>query len=124
MLKKHLIFYQLTFALSERIARLKAVNRLSILTFGEWLGVFSNVKSYHASTARALLNLGDHILIVGGKRKKSYIINMISLQDFFIQTGIHLGCDIVQPLGKYFSGMGGGHNTSAGVNGKGNIEDT
>ena len=48
---------------------------------------------------------------------------MRALQDFFKKTGIHLGRDIAQPLGRYLNGMGGGHNTSAGVNGEGNIED-
>lgn len=110
-------------ALPERIARLKAANRLHIIKLGEWLVVLSYVNSYHASTARALLGLGAHMVIVGGKRKRSLVISMRTLQNFFEKTGIHLGRDIAQPLGKYLNGMGGGHNTSAGVNGEGNIED-
>ncbi len=109
--------------LPERIARLKAANRLRIIKFGKWLVVFSYINSYHASAARALLGLGAHMVIVGGKRKDSLVISMRALQYFFEKTGIHLGRDIAQPLGKYLSGMGGGHNTSAGVNGEGNIED-
>jgi nanoRNase/pAp phosphatase (c-di-AMP/oligoRNAs hydrolase) len=108
---------------SERIARLKAANRLRIITLNEWLLGLSHVNSYHASAARALLGLGAHLVIVGGKRKQSLIISMRALQFFFEKTHIHLGRDIAQPLGKYLNGMGGGHTTSAGVNGEGNLED-
>ncbi len=73
-------------ALTGRIARLKAANILCILTFDEWLVVFSNVNSYYASTARALLNLGAQILIVGGKRKESLIINMRVLSGIFYKN--------------------------------------
>jgi nanoRNase/pAp phosphatase (c-di-AMP/oligoRNAs hydrolase) len=109
--------------LPERIARLKAANRLQVITLGKWVLVLSYVNSYHASVARALMGLGAHVVIVGGKRKKSLVISMRTLQHFFEKTGIHLGRDIAQPLGIYLGGMGGGHNTSAGVNGEGHIED-
>jgi len=44
-----------------------------------------------------------------------------STSEFFKKTGLHLGRDVAIPLGKRFSGTGGGHPTSAGVNGYGNV---
>ena len=108
---------------SERIARLKAANRLRIVKMGEWLMVLSNVSSYQASAARALLGLGAHIAVVGGGRGGALVISMRALKEFYEETGVHLGRDIAQPLGEYLHGMGGGHNTSAGVNGEGVLED-
>jgi phosphoesterase RecJ-like protein len=108
---------------SERIARLKAAKRLRTVKMGEWLMVLSNVSSYQASAARALLGLGSHIAVVGGEREGALVISMRALKRFHEETGVHLGRDIAQPLGKYLRGMGGGHNTSAGVNGEGVLED-
>jgi nanoRNase/pAp phosphatase (c-di-AMP/oligoRNAs hydrolase) len=109
--------------LPERIARVKAAKRLRLIQLGEWLLVFSSVHSYHASVARALLSLGAHMVIVGGKRKKSLVISMRTSQVFFEKTGLHLGRDIAQPLGIFLKGRGGGHATAAGVNGEGELED-
>lgn len=108
---------------SERIAQLKAAKRLRIVKLSEWLLVLSNVSSYQASAARALLRVGAQIVVVGGERDGILMISIRALNDFNKETGIHLGRDIAQPLGKYLKGVGGGHSTSAGVNGEGVLED-
>lgn len=107
---------------SERIARLKACKRMRLMKIGGWIIVLSHVSSFQASAARVLIDVGADLAIVGSQRKNELSISMRSSQDFYGKTGIHLGRDIANPLGKYLNGMGGGHSTSAGVNGTGDLE--
>jgi len=107
---------------SERIARLKACKRAELVRFGDWLIAFSHVRSYQASAARGLLEIGAHVAFVGGQRGDQIQISIRACQDFFRQTGFHLGRDLARPLGEYLQGMGGGHSTAAGVNGVGDFD--
>lgn len=108
--------------LSERIARLKASRRIKLWRINDWLVAFSNVRAYQASAARALISLGAHVAVVAGQKGEKIQISMRASQDFHDSTGIHLGKDIAKPLGEYLKGMGGGHSSSAGVNGVGEVE--
>ncbi len=108
--------------LSERIARLKASERLRILKVDDWLIVFSHVRSFQASAARALVETGAHLAMVGGQKDDQLQISIRSDQEFFRQTGFHVGTDLAKPLGEYMHGMGGGHSTAAGMNGSGDFE--
>ena len=108
--------------LSERIARLKASERLKILKVGNLLIVFSHVRSFQASAARALVETGAHLAMVGGQKNDQLQISIRSDQEFFRQTGFHVGTDLAKPLGEYLHGMGGGHSTAAGINGTGDFE--
>jgi len=108
---------------SERIARLKAAKRMNLMRLGEWLIGFSNISAYQASAARALLSLGVDVGIVGGEKEGKLRISMRSSKQFNQETGIHLGRDIAKPLGEQVNGMGGGHATSAGVNGEGDFKE-
>ncbi|RJX15961.1 hypothetical protein CW703_02945 [Candidatus Bathyarchaeota archaeon] len=107
----------------EKIARLKAASRLKLYRLKDWLIVFSNVGSYQASVARAFLNLGGDLAVVGGEKKGEIKVSLRSTQEFYDKTRIHLGKDVAFSLGEKFSGMGGGHPTSAGINGYGNLEN-
>ena len=60
--------------------------------------------------------------VVGGKKGGTLRISLRADGDFYRKTGIHLGRDIAKPLGEYIQGMGGGHSTSAGVNGSGDVD--
>jgi nanoRNase/pAp phosphatase (c-di-AMP/oligoRNAs hydrolase) len=108
---------------SERIARLKAAKRMNLIRLGNWLVGFSNVSAYQASAARALLELGVDVGIVGGEKEGKLRISMRSTKQFYKETGIHLGRDIAKPLGEQVNGMGGGHAASAGVNGEGDFKE-
>lgn len=108
---------------SERIARLKAAQRLIIHKITEWIVAYSQVNAFQSSSARAILGLGAHLAIVYGKNNDGYAISMRSSTYFYQKTGIHLGTDIAQPLGKALDGMGGGHSTAAGVNGPGKLDE-
>jgi phosphoesterase RecJ-like protein len=107
---------------SERIARLKASRRLRLLKVNNWLIAFSYVGSFQASAARALVETGAHLAVVSGQRGDQLQISIRSDQEFYRQTGFHVGRDLAKPLGEYLHGMGGGHSTAAGINGVGDFE--
>ncbi|HIE15260.1 TPA: hypothetical protein EYP70_08315 [Candidatus Bathyarchaeota archaeon] len=109
--------------ISERIARLKACQRMKIMRLSEWIVVFTSVSAFQASVARALIDLGAHLALVIGEKDGKLQISLRSNREFFEKTGIHLGRDVAKPLGERLYGMGGGHTTSAGVNGFGKIEN-
>jgi phosphoesterase RecJ-like protein len=108
---------------SEKIARLKAGQRMKIYMVGRWLIASAEVSSYQASAARGLLNLGADLALVGGSREEGIRISMRSTEGFYKETSIHLGRDIAIPLGETFKGAGSGHSTAAGVNALGNTEE-
>jgi len=106
---------------SERIARLKAAQRTRIRREGKWIVVATVVGSYQASVARALIMLGAHVAVVGGRKEGRLRISLRSTSDFHKETRIHLGRDIAIPAGEQFQGMGGGHALAAGISGTGDI---
>jgi len=107
---------------SERVARLKASRRTRLFKVNQWIIALSHVSAYQASAARALIELGAHVAAVAGTKNEDIEISLRSSLDFLKHTQIHLGRDIAKPLGEYLHGMGGGHATAAGVNGKGDVE--
>ncbi len=107
---------------SERIARLKACQRVKLKKVNNWIIAFSHVSTYQASAARALIRLGADVAVVAGQREDAVQVSLRANQRFYAKTGVHLGRDVANPLGTYLRGMGGGHSTSAGANGKGDLE--
>ena len=107
---------------SERIARLKASQRMNTYRFGGWLVATTNLGSFQPSAARGILSLGADLVIIAGNDKEKLKASMRSTNQFHVATGIHLGRDIARPLGEEFKGAGSGHPTAAGVNGKGDQE--
>ncbi|MEA2089816.1 MAG: DHH family phosphoesterase [Thermoproteota archaeon] len=107
---------------SERLARLKACQRAHLLKIGDWVIAFSHVNAYQASAARALIRLGAHVAVVAGQHGKKITFSLRSSRKFYKKTGVHLGRDVATPLGEHIQGMGGGHSTSAGANGVGDLD--
>ncbi len=108
---------------SERIARIKSAQRVRIERIQSWVVAFSEVGSYHASAARALVALGAHLAIVAGQRDDELTVSFRATREFTSQSGMHLGTDLANPLGMKMGGMGGGHATAAGANVRGNVKD-
>jgi len=108
---------------SERIARVKSAQRLRMDRVGKWVIATSEVGSYHASAARALIALGAHVAIVAGKREDELTVSLRATREFASETGVHLGRDVASPLGSKMGGMGGGHATAAGANMPGEINE-
>ncbi|MCW4016443.1 MAG: DHH family phosphoesterase [Candidatus Bathyarchaeota archaeon] len=107
---------------SERVARLKAANRVKVLKVNDWLIAFSHVNAYQASAARGLVALGAHLAVVAGKKEKKVQVSFRASHEFYAQTGVHVGRDLATPLGEFLGGMGGGHSVSAGANGVGDVK--
>jgi nanoRNase/pAp phosphatase (c-di-AMP/oligoRNAs hydrolase) len=106
----------------EKIARLKAAQRMQIWRLKDWIAVTSEVGSYHASAARGLVTLGADVAIVGSEEKGRIKISLRSNKEFFEKSKVHLGKDIAIPVGDFVNGVGGGHALAAGINGSGSIE--
>jgi len=120
--RESLSLLSLPMDLSERIARLKACQRVKLAQVNDWIIAFSHVRSYQASAARALIELGAHLAIVIGQKREEVQISLRANQEFYEKTNFHLGRDLAKPLGEYLRGMGGGHSTSAGVDGIGDLD--
>ena len=107
---------------SERIARLKAANRVNLLRMNDWLIALSHVNAYQASASRGLVALGAHVAIVAGKKENEIQVSFRASREFYTETDIHMGRDLAKPLGDFLGGMGGGHSVSAGANGVGDVD--
>jgi len=108
---------------SERIARVKSAQRLRLERINHWIIATSQVGSYHASAARALIALGAHMAIVAGKRDDQLTVSFRCTREFAQETGLHLGTNLASVVGEQMSGMGGGHATAAGANVKGEANE-
>ncbi len=107
---------------SERIARLKAGQRLNFERIEDYLVAITHVGSFEASAARAMLELGADVALVVGGDKEELRISARAREEFYAKTGVHLGRDILEGLGKKLGGGGGGHPTAAGASGAGDPE--
>ena len=107
---------------SERIARLKTAQRTELHRIGDWVVAFSEVGSFQASGARALISLGADLAIVVGEEKDELRASLRSTQRFFDKSGVHLG-ELVSGYAEIFGGSGSGHPTAAGYNGSGVFGD-
>ena len=109
---------------SERIARLKAAGRLRLHDIDGWVIVISKIGAYEASSCRGLIELGADVAIVGGRPSKDVVrLSSRSTSEFYRNTGVNLGTDVMEPLGELIDGEGGGHPNAAGANGKHNLEE-
>jgi len=106
--------------ISERIARLKTGQRAELYRVKDWLIVWSEVGSFQASGARALISLGADLAIVAGSDKENIRASLRSRQEFFDATGLHLG-ELVFEYCTAAGGTGSGHPTAAGYNGVGEL---
>jgi phosphoesterase RecJ-like protein len=101
---------------SEKIARLKAAQRVRVIEMSGWIVACSAVSSFGASACRALIDLGSDVAIVTSKKKKEYRITTRSSNAFHETTGINLA-KLVERIGRELGGHGGGHATAATVSG-------
>ncbi len=96
---------------SERIARLKAAQRVSVYSANSFIAAFSRVGSFQASAARALLDLGADVAVVIGGDEKTSKASLRATQKFYNESKLHLGTDIAGNLTE----LGGGHPTAASL---------
>ncbi|MDP2900862.1 MAG: DHH family phosphoesterase [Candidatus Bathyarchaeota archaeon] len=108
---------------SEKLARLKATQRMTIIRVDPWIIATSNLGSFQPSAARGILNLGADVVVIAGNDKEVLKASLRSTEEFHQKTGIHLGDDVTRMLSERFKGAGGGHPTAAGINGIGDADD-
>ncbi len=103
---------------SERIARLKAASRTRIHTISKWIVTTSTVNAFEASSCRGLIGLGADVAIIAGKPAENVVrFSARSTKEFYEETKVNLGTDVMEPLGEIIGGKGGGHPNAAGANG-------
>ncbi len=98
---------------SERIARLKGVQRLSLYSFGDWVVSSTEIGSFQASVAKSIINLGADFTLAVGQTSEGSRCCLRATQFFHKSTGIHLGNDIAKKIAMNMKGVGGGHPTAA-----------
>jgi len=105
----------------ERIARIKAAQRMQLHDAQGWTLATSRLSSFQASSARALIGLGADAAVVCGGKKGDLRASLRATDRFHRGTLIHLG-EVAQVLGDEFGGAGSGHPTAAGVNCEGDAD--
>lgn len=107
----------------ERIARLKAAQRMHVFRANDYLVTVTRVGAYEASVARALLDLGADIAIVLAERgAETRVIGRLK-KHVVERLDISLGA-IMEELARLLGGGGGGHQQAAGATVKANYERT
>jgi len=109
--------------ISEKIARLKASQRTKIKRINDLLLVTSEVSTYEASAARALIDLGaDVAIVIADKGKNEVRASSRAKPKMKKIQGFSLG-KIMEKAGEKFQGGGGGHILAAGFKGKGDPKE-
>lgn len=107
----------------ERIARLKAAQRMHVFRANDYLVTVTRVGAYEASVARALLDLGADIAIVLAERgAETRVIGRLK-KHVVERLDISLGA-IMEELARLLGGGGGGHQQAAGATVKADYERT
>lgn len=101
---------------SEKIACIKAAQRMKKHQIYDKIVLVSHVSSYEAAAARSLIALGGDVAIVIANRKGETRISFRTTLEFPSETNISLGRDIIPALMNKFGGTGGGHDGAAGYN--------
>jgi len=105
---------------SEKIAIIKALQRVKLVRINNWLIGISHLSSFTASAASILTKVGFDVGIVVSEDKSDYRITIRARKQVCLKTGLHLG-KIIRKINDV---NGGGHDGAATLNGKNNVEET
>ncbi len=106
---------------SQKIAHLKAAQRMELFRVMDYVIVTSQVSAFEASAARALVMLGADVAFVGSENKSEIRISARAGEGFLRETNLHLGRDVMPKICGLIAGSGGGHAGAAGAKGKGDL---
>ncbi|NVM44116.1 MAG: DHH family phosphoesterase [Candidatus Lokiarchaeota archaeon] len=106
--------------ISEKIARIKTLQRVKLIRINNWLIGISHLSSFSASAASTLIKVGFDIGIVVSEDKSDFRITTRAKKQVCLKTGLHLG-KIIREINNV---NGGGHDGAATLNGKNNVEET
>jgi phosphoesterase RecJ-like protein len=107
---------------TERIARLKAAQRIVLHEFDGWLVAISHVSAFEASACRAIIGLGADVALVYGEKQDEIRFSARATTEIIKKTKLNLALDVMEKVGPVMHGEGGGHEGAAGCNGKDNLE--
>ncbi|PJA12903.1 MAG: hypothetical protein COX65_07920, partial [Elusimicrobia bacterium CG_4_10_14_0_2_um_filter_56_8] len=109
---------------SEKIARLKAMCRLSIFRINDYIIVFSHIGSFNSDIAQLFIKIGADISFVFSEVSKTELV-LSARANITVQKkeNFDLVSDIIAPLQSKFSGRGGGHAGAAAFECKAKLED-
>jgi len=107
--------------ISEKIAKIKGLQRVKLIREGDYLIGISRVSSFKAKIASTLIKIGFDISLVYSKDKNKNIINSRASKDVISRTGLHLG-RIFEETSQKFEGSGGGHDGAASITFKADFE--
>jgi nanoRNase/pAp phosphatase (c-di-AMP/oligoRNAs hydrolase) len=100
---------------SEKIARLKGAQRIIVRNISDYLVVFTNISSFEASTANALIQIGADISCAIAETKNEIRISLRGRTNNLEKLSIHLG-ELAGKIASKFGGTGSGHLGAAGIN--------
>ncbi|MFX1571268.1 MAG: bifunctional oligoribonuclease/PAP phosphatase NrnA [Promethearchaeota archaeon] len=98
--------------ISEKIAKIKGLQRVKLIRESNYLIGISNVSSFGASVASMLITCGVDISLVYSKNNTGFRINARAKKVVCLQTGIHLG-QILREISDNCEG--GGHDGAAHI---------
>ncbi|UCC19958.1 MAG: DHH family phosphoesterase [Promethearchaeota archaeon] len=98
--------------LSQKIAKIKGMQRVELIREGDYLIAITNVSSFGSSVASMLLKTGFDIAIVFSKEINKYRITARAKKLICLKTGLHLG-KIFEEISEQYNGNGGGHDGAA-----------
>ena len=102
---------------SEKIALLKAGQRLKYETVNDFVLAYSMIGAFEGSASRALTSLGADVAVVGRQKNNEFVVIARSKNN----VPVHLG-KIMDEIGMETNTGGGGHKGAAGLNGVGDAE--
>lgn len=103
---------------SERAAKLKGAARCHVLRFGEHLIAITEIGSFEASVARALVSLGADAAFAASERDGECRLSIRLSRGFHTRTGLSAGRDLASALAEHFDGEGGGHDLAGTFKGR------
>lgn len=106
--------------ISEKLARIKALQRLKVIRSKDWLIGMTHVGSFEAGVATLLINIGFDVGIVYSKKKPTFRISTRAKKNVCQKTGLHLG-KILKEIAEECEGSGGGHDGAASINGENDL---
>jgi nanoRNase/pAp phosphatase (c-di-AMP/oligoRNAs hydrolase) len=101
---------------SEKIARMKAAQRVQYFREGDWLIATSRVSAFEGSIAQMLVQMGADVSFVASDNHGEAKISARA-RDEVTELGLHLGRDVMPHAAKLLKGDAGGHAAAAGATG-------
>lgn len=107
----------------EKIAKIKALQRVQLIQAGNWLIGITNVGSFEASVASSLIKIGFDVSVVYSEKKSEYRISTRAKKNVSLKTGLHLGKILKEVSEEGKLNDGGGHDGAAALNGKEGLDE-